>query len=82
MKLLATILRMFGRDEPDRAVIDVSTYRESVRRMDEDLRELARSQERVAGAVRAWAFDCIGRRDKARCRPGCRGIAKNSSNRG
>jgi hypothetical protein len=66
--LLQSILRFVGRaDRPavDRCVIDMEPYRSSIRRLDEDLRELARSQERVAGLVREWACDCISRRDKA-----------------
>ncbi|MHB8270996.1 hypothetical protein [Bradyrhizobium sp.] len=67
--LLQSILRFVGRrtDLPavDRCVIDMEPYRSSIKRLDEDLRELAKSQDRVAGLVRAWALDCISRRGKA-----------------
>jgi hypothetical protein len=66
--LLQSILRFVGRpDRPavDRCVIDMEPYRSSIRRLDEGLRELAKSQDRVAGLVRAWALDCISMRDKA-----------------
>ncbi|MHB8271418.1 hypothetical protein [Bradyrhizobium sp.] len=67
MKLWATFLQIFQRrrEEPDRAVIDVSPYRDSLKRLDEGWQELAKSQDRVASQVRQWALECIRTRDKA-----------------
>jgi hypothetical protein len=65
MKLLATIRKLLRREPPDRCVIDVSPYRDSIRRLDADLREVAASQERVASLVHSWAMDCVSRRGKA-----------------
>jgi hypothetical protein len=66
--MLRSILRFLGwADRPavDRCVIDMQPYRDSIRRLDEDLRAAAASQERVAGQVRQWALDCISGRSKA-----------------
>jgi hypothetical protein len=66
--LLQSVLRFVRRAEPpavDRCVIDMESWRSSVKRLDEGWRELARSQDRVAGQVRAWALECIRLRDKA-----------------
>jgi hypothetical protein len=58
--------RFFRRREPpDRAVIDMSQYAGSLKRLDEDLRAAAASQERVARLVLAWSRDCIHCRGKA-----------------
>jgi hypothetical protein len=66
MKLWATILHIFRRrEEPDRAVIDTTPWRASIRQLDEGWRELAKSHDRVSGQVRQWALDCISLRGKA-----------------
>lgn len=49
----------------DRGVIDVRPYADSLKRLREDELALAKSQDRVAGLVRAWARECVNGRYKA-----------------
>lgn len=65
--MLQILQRLFGRSaaSPDRSVIDMTPYRDSVKKLREDELAVAKSRERVAGVVRAWAGECISCRCKA-----------------
>jgi hypothetical protein len=67
--LLEHLRRRFGRNVQvhldDRGVIDVQPYADSLKRLREDQLAVAKSQDRVAGLVRAWARECINGRYKA-----------------